>query len=172
MTDARYIFLLVAALLIAAAIGGVLASRDVPITEAGSKLYPKVIDGDSLAIGRERVRLAGIDAPELYQHCYDTNRASYPCGARAKVYLRNLIKGKPVTCQPFNPDRYGRSIAVCSVGGKDIGAELVRAGWATDSDGHYLLAEFEARQAKRGIWAGEFQDPAEWRAEHPRKPAQ
>jgi endonuclease YncB( thermonuclease family) len=42
-----------------------------------------VRDGDTLVIGKQKIRLQGIDAPELYQTC-EENQQSYPCGRQAK----------------------------------------------------------------------------------------
>ena len=68
-------------------------------------------------------------------------------------------------------DRYGRTVARCSVDGRDLGAEMVRLGWAVDfprySKGFYREQERDARNARRGVWAdGEFLPPGTWRRQH------
>jgi endonuclease YncB( thermonuclease family) len=65
-----------------------------------------------------------------------------------------------VTCAEIDWDRYGRTVATCAVGSQDIGAELVRQGWALDfecySGGTYAAEQLEAEQAQRGLWSGSF----------------
>lgn len=122
----------------------------------------RVIDGDTLDLGEGRVRLVGIDAPEIDQTCHD-GIAFYGCGREARERLRQLISGREVTCATRRKDRYGRFLATCHAGGVDIAARMVEGGWAVAS-GDYDLAELRARTARRGIWAGDFERPREWRA--------
>ena len=91
------------------------------------------------------------------------------CGKAARAQLASLAAAGRVTCQPLGDDRYGRALATC--GGPiadDFGRELVRAGLAM-ADGAYEKEQDSARDAKRGIWAGNFTTPAEWREQHPRE---
>lgn len=129
-------------------------------------------DGDSFALGGERYRLQGIDAPELHQECKDSSGRNWPCGTRARAELRRIIGTNPVRCRTISTDRYGRNIAVCEAGGRDLAEEMVRAGFATVNDRRgsspYTGAQAEARAGKRGIWAGTFETPREWRRSHPR----
>jgi endonuclease YncB( thermonuclease family) len=132
------------------------------------------IDGDTLRAGNgAEYRLFGIDAPELNQTCEEANGKSWLCGRAAKTKLTKLIKGGNVTCKEKSKDRYGRVVAVCRAEGVlDVGEAMVLAGYAIDlaSQGNpYAKAEAEAREAKRGIWRGTFDDPAQWRQAHPRK---
>ena len=126
-----------------------------------------VIDGDTLRIGNTRIRLHGIDAPEGDQRCQDDRDRSYNCGSLAADVLAEEIGNAPVSCSPVEQDRYGRTVAVCSVRGVDLGEAIVRRGWALDykffSGGRYDAAEREAKAAKRGLWAGKFVPPNEWR---------
>ena len=128
-----------------------------------------VTDGDGLRIGDERIRLWGIDAPELGQQC-NRNRTAYPCGTEARVALERLVSAGAPSCDRLYEDPYGRTVARCSVAGTDLGAEMVRLGWAVDfrrySNGAYADEEAQARAAKRGLWAGEFEVPAQWRRTH------
>jgi endonuclease YncB( thermonuclease family) len=128
-----------------------------------------VTDGDGFRIGGERVRLWGIDAPELDQQC-SRDRTAYPCGIDARDALGRLLDGGTPSCQRLYEDLYGRTVARCSVAGVDLGAEMVRLGWAVDfrrySEGGYADEEARARAARRGLWAGEFDIPAQWRKEH------
>jgi endonuclease YncB( thermonuclease family) len=129
-------------------------------------------DGDSFSLGRERYRLQGIDAPELHQECKDTTGRAWPCGIRARSELRRIIGTDPVECRIVSTDRYGRYIAVCKAGGRDLAAEMVRAGFATVNERRgpspYSAAQAEARADKRGIWAGSFDTPSDWRRANPR----
>jgi endonuclease YncB( thermonuclease family) len=127
----------------------------------------KVIDGDSIEIAGERLRLFGIDAPESRQECRDAAGESYACGRAAARALAAAIGGRAVTCTAVEHDQYRREIAICTVEGRDLGETMVRVGHALDyaqhSRGRYAAAEREAREAKRGLWAGTFEHPLAWR---------
>jgi endonuclease YncB( thermonuclease family) len=125
----------------------------------------RVGDGDGLTIGDTRMRLVGIDAPELAQDCrIDGRRVA--CGIVARDRLIGLIAGRPVDCDWGRLDRWGRALARCRAGGTDLGAAMVRDGWAVAYGGHEA-EEAEARAARRGLWAGTFEWPEEWRRAHP-----
>jgi endonuclease YncB( thermonuclease family) len=129
------------------------------------------VDGDSLRTNREDVRLLGIDAPELFQTCRDARGRQWPCGREAHAKLKMLVSRGDVRCIPTGRDRFNRSLAVCSAGPvTDVGETMVREGFAVDfmNGGRYAGAEAEARRARRGIWAGEFEAPQEWRRRNPR----
>ena len=129
----------------------------------------RVVDGDTLAIGDARLRLIAIDAPEGAQTCRDAQQREYDCGREASRELERLIGGREVSCSGEKRDRYGRALVVCSVGGVNLNAELVRSGWAVTYLGHdFERQEAEARQAQRGLWAGEFQRPEDWRRQRAR----
>jgi endonuclease YncB( thermonuclease family) len=72
-----------------------------------------------------------------------------------------------VICKEEDRDRYGCIVAVCTANGREVNAELIRQGWALEykqySDGRYTDEEAEVRRAKRGLWAGTFVNPWEWR---------
>jgi endonuclease YncB( thermonuclease family) len=124
-----------------------------------------IIDGDTLEIHGSRIRLWGIDAPESSQLCRGDDSLQYRCGAKAANDLDVFIAGRPVSCLPISLDRYGRTVATCSVGGADLGDWLVRNGLALDwpqySKRKYESAQGDAEQAGRGIWAGSYVEP--WR---------
>jgi endonuclease YncB( thermonuclease family) len=126
----------------------------------------RVIDGDSLEVAGERIRLFGIDAPEARQYCRDARGQDYPCGRAATRALAGLT-GARVSCTLVTHDRYERDVATCTANGRDLGDAMVRAGHAVDyarhSGGRYAEAEREARAARRGIWAGTFEEPEAWR---------
>ena len=132
-----------------------------------SNQVAKVIDGDTIALGDQRIRLWGIDAPEIRQQCV-RDGASYPCGRAAKAILEALVGSESVACGQVAEDRYRRSVGRCWASGKDIGEAVVRAGWALDhsrySRGFYASAEQHARNLQVGIWAGTFAAPWHWRA--------
>jgi len=127
----------------------------------------RIVDGDTLAMGPTHFRLISMDAPEGKQKCYDPNHAEYDCGKNATRQLEKLIDGRDVTCAGGKRDRYGRSLVVCFAGDVNLNAEMVRSGWAVSYLGHdFDREEAEAREAKRGLWAGEFKRPADWRKNH------
>jgi endonuclease YncB( thermonuclease family) len=91
-----------------------------------------VIDGDTIEIHGQRIRLWGIDAPESDQLCRGADSLPYRCGSAAALALADKIGGKLVTCSPRDVDRYGRTVAVCSIGSDDIARWLVSVGLALD----------------------------------------
>ncbi len=122
---------------------------------------PTVTDGDSLAFPTLRVRLHGIDAPELRQTCR-SDGADYACGRRSREALASAIGGREVSCKGSEHDRYGRLLAVCMAGDVDLNRAQVEAGWAI-AYGAYQAEERKARVAGAGIWAGTFERPQDWR---------
>lgn len=127
----------------------------------------RVVDGDSIVVLDQRVRLWGIDAPERDQSCADAQGNPYACGMVATAHLSRLVLGKPIECWVEDTDRYGRLVATCTAGAADLGEAMVRDGWAIDyarySKGAYREVEAEARAARRGIHQGAFQNPEEFR---------
>ena len=128
----------------------------------------RIIDGDSLVVAGMEIRLYGIDAPEYRQYCFRRGRP-WACGVDAARVLRTLIANRPVACRAREQDRYGRTVASCSVGGNDLGAAMVAGGHAV-AYGAYQLEERAARNAGRGIWSSRFEPPAQWRAKHRHRP--
>lgn len=125
-----------------------------------------VIDGDTLELHGERIRLHGIDAPESAQTCQDARGRSWPCGRRAALALADRIRQRPLRCEQTGRDRYRRTLAVCYLGRSDLNAWLVRNGWALAYrrySGDYLGQEKAAQAAGVGIWVGSFVPPWEWR---------
>lgn len=124
----------------------------------------RVADGDSLVVDGERVRLQGIDAPELAQTC-TRGGADYPCGREAREALARLVASRLLACESRQRDRYERVLATCIAGGVEVNRAMVEAGWAV-SYGDYRAAEAAARQGGRGLWAGSFERPQDWRRIH------
>jgi len=129
-------------------------------------------DGDSLLFGSRRVRLAGIDAPELDQACV-TNATSWKCGEQAKQQLERLVSGQRVDCQITGTDQYGRSLAKCSTEFLQLNEAIVELGWAVayrDYSDDYVPAEERAKLRKAGIWNSVFTMPSAHRqASAPRR---
>lgn len=74
----------------------------------------RVVDGDTIVIGRERVRIQNFNAPELNE----------PGGPEAKARMQALTLGREVHCDGKARDRYGRLVARCSVNGQDLGRSM------------------------------------------------
>jgi endonuclease YncB( thermonuclease family) len=153
----RFVLFLFAALLLA------------PVTPGSAEqLFGRVriVDGDTLEIGSDRIRLHGIDAPETGQDCVDGAGRSYRCGVVAASILSGLVGTGPVTRAGSERDRDGRLIAVCHKAGKDINAEMVRLGWARaflHYSQDYVALESDAKTSRNGLWAGNFEAPWDFR---------
>lgn len=124
----------------------------------------RVTDGDSLTLNNERIRLWGIDAPELDQSCR-RNGELYPCGETAKARLKSLIGSREVACNYLEKDKYGRVLATCRVGDVALNEAMVESGWAV-AYGGYLTQELKARRDRLGLWEGTFDMPRAWRDGH------
>jgi endonuclease YncB( thermonuclease family) len=122
-----------------------------------------VIDGDSLEVADERIRLFGIDAPEHDQTC-----GREPCGEQAIDALKRKVEGRAVSCTQRDLDRYGRIVAACYLDGVDVGGWMVESGLAvayTTYSTDYVGAEQKARQREAGLWEdrASFEKPWEFR---------
>jgi endonuclease YncB( thermonuclease family) len=135
---------------------------------AGDPVMWRVVnvhDGDTLTAlddtnTQYRIRLQGIDAPELGQ----------PFGRVSRDRLAALAKGKAATITPHGRDRYGRTIATIEIEHDELGHRLVAEGLAWhysrySDDATLDTAQRAARDARRGLWADEAPTPPwEWRA--------
>lgn len=133
-----------------------------------------IIDGDTLRIGDERIRIWGIDAPELKQTCLQKEHQWF-CGQESRLFLIKKIDENILQCEPVHKDRYMRTVARCKLSPKkgnsnevkDLGSEMVKNGWALDytrySRGMYAREEENAKKEKKGIWSSEFEAPWKWR---------
>jgi len=125
----------------------------------------RVIDGDTLELNGERIRLHGIDAPEMKQTC-ERDGVTWLCGKEARKALAAWIGRRDVDCVGDKRDKYNRLLAHCSVDDQDIGEWMVSRGLAVAYNRYsyeYQRAEYAAKSAKVGMWAGEFQKPWDWR---------
>ncbi len=123
----------------------------------------QVIDGDSLRVGGREIRLDGIDAPEGPQMC-EREGKSWACGREAQRLLNRLASRGTVECKGLDVDKHDRLLALCRQGDYDLNREMVLQGFAV-SYGRFRAEERNARDARRGMWAGEFQRPRDWRRE-------
>ena len=128
-----------------------------------------------------RIRLAGIDAPELRQHCRDGRGREYACGAAAKAALERRLAGGSIACAIASRDRYRRALAMCAALGPAAGPGALTA-WRGARGGapasarpprRYRQAETRARARRRGIWANPsaYEAPESWRKRQGRKRA-
>ena len=122
--------------------------------------------GTVIWIGETKIRLHGIDAPEMKQTCKTSKGKKQMCSILAKQALERLVKGQDVICKGDKRDRYNRLLGVCYVGPFNINEQMVVDGWAmayrkysTD----YVRAETFAKSRREGLWRGEFEPPWEWR---------
>ena len=125
-----------------------------------------VVDGDGLEIGGAKIRLFGVDAPEIDQYCQRDDRTRWRCGHYASVELDRLVASHEVACTVRTVDQYDRPVAVCRVGDVDVAETQVRNGWAVayrKFTKDYADEEDVARIAKRGLWTGSFEMPWVWR---------
>jgi endonuclease YncB( thermonuclease family) len=124
-----------------------------------------IIDGDTLEIHGQRIRLHGIDSPESGQFCEKEGK-QYRCGQQASLDLADKIGRATVRCEQRDIDRYKRIVAVCSLGNLDLNAWMVRQGRAIayrQYSRDYVGDENAARAARAGMWAGRFVEPSRWR---------
>ena len=124
-----------------------------------------VVDGDTLDVGGVRIRLHGVDAPESRQTCVAGGRR-WACGERATRALAGLVAGRTASCEERDRDRYGRIVAVCFSAGRDVNAWMVSQGLALAYRRYsrdYVGEEASARDARLGMWRGDFVPPWDWR---------
>ena len=121
--------------------------------------------GDTITISGMKVRLNGIDTPERSQTCRKAS-VTWECGFEITKILRGWLDTKEVRCLGDTNDRYGRLTADCFVDGYNLNARLVYEGLVLAYRKYskkYIPEEDKARTAQRGLWAGEFVAPWDWR---------
>ena len=135
---------------------------------------PKVVDGDTIHIKSYKIRLEGIDAPEMKQKCkkpylqimFFNFQKNYNCGLISKKKLIQKIGNQPVKCILLGKDRYKRYLAKCLKDSVDLNRWMVRNGYALAYRKYsklYILDENFAKEKKLGLWQGTFIKPEIWR---------
>jgi endonuclease YncB( thermonuclease family) len=125
-------------------------------------------DGDTVTLldtagQRVRVRLVGIDAPELDQ----------PMGRESRAALAAKLAGGIVRVEGDARDQHGRLLGTLRLADRDLNREMVAEGWAWAFTGFaenddLIAAESAARRGRRGLWADpQPQPPRQWRELHP-----
>lgn len=121
----------------------------------------RAADGDTLTLDGRRIRLVGMDAPEMMQIC-KRDGEEWHCGAAARSRLAELMRTGPLSCRVQGTDKYDRLLARCEVNGVDLGERMVRDGLAV-AYGDYEDEEQMARAERKGLWSTEFDIPQDWR---------
>jgi endonuclease YncB( thermonuclease family) len=153
-----------------AGFGGLAGVASLPLVGGGKSVQGRAfpVGADTLRVGTATVKLTGLDAPEAEQRCGSPARG-WRCSAAAEAALSRLVGGRTVSCKMRSSpsDEASHALGQCEVGGKDIGAELVRQGHVFADGGflaRYAAQEREARAAKAGLWSGDVERPAAYRA--------
>lgn len=133
----------------------------------------RVIDGDTISIRDQRIRLAAIDSCEVDQSGTRSG-AEWPCGKIARSFMREIADGKHITCRVIDTDQYRRLVAQCFESGRDVGLAIVAAGLAETlfrylprqhgmNLGEYIGTEERAKAANAGMWSAQILKPSEFR---------
>tara|TARA_A100000164_G_C21652879_1_gene651124 strand:- start:136 stop:639 length:504 start_codon:yes stop_codon:yes gene_type:complete len=134
----------------------------------------RIIDGDTIKIDNRKVRLHGIDAPEIKQLCqriflsisFISFEKNYECGEVSKKKLESYVKNNLIKCKIEGIDRYKRILGTCYKNTININSRMVRNGYAVAYKKYskrYLNLEMEAKREKLGLWEGKFEMPWDWR---------
>ena len=121
----------------------------------------KVIDGDTIHIGKSKIRLHAIDAPETKQKC-TKGGVKWNCGFESTQFLLDLVGNYEIKCDTQGKDRYNRYIGICYINNININRQMVINGWAIAYRYYsldYIKEEKIAKSNKVGIWIGEFEEP-------------
>ena len=121
----------------------------------------KIIDGDTIHIKKNKIRLHAIDAPEEKQTCMFESK-KWLCGKQSTIELKKLINNKSVSCKINDIDIYNRYVAVCFINTININQWMVKNGWAIAYryySADYINEEKFASKNKLGIWKSEFLEP-------------
>lgn len=136
--------------------------------------FARVITGSVLRINGLNVKMYGIDAPDISQTCANHFGAAYYCGREARTWLQNWLNNREVTCHILGDVENGWATGTCFVDDNkyDVAAVTVNSGWAvayTKNTNVYVEYENQARVNRRGLWAGTFYKPWDWRKIQNRK---
>ncbi len=121
----------------------------------------KVIDGDTIYIENNKIRLHAIDAPEIKQKCTKDGK-KWSCGKQSTSFLSGLIGNEKIKCVTNGKDKYSRYIGVCYKNKIDLNSQMVINGWAIAYRYYsldYIKEEQIAKSKSLGIWMGEFEEP-------------
>ena len=132
------------------------------------------IDGDTIKIKNKKIRLHGIDAPEIKQLCQRTFlsififsfQENYKCGEISKKKLEKYVKNNIIKCKVEGIDGYKRILGTCYKNTININSRMVRNGYAVAYKKYskkYLSVEREAKREELGLWKGKFDMPWDWR---------
>ena len=127
---------------------------------------PVITDGDTVIVADTKIRLQGVDAPETDQICLDHEGSDWNCGISARDALIHRAGKEIWRCQLRGSDAYGRALGTCFVEGWNINRWLVSEGWALAFRHYartYAYEEDYAKAKKKGLWAGSFIAPWDWR---------
>ncbi len=153
-------------LLLAGGIYTVMRSVDLTPAQADVQGSAYVHDGDTFTVASTKIRLFGVDAPEMDQTCEMPDGTDWDCGRWSRDQVRDILKGRDLRCVKRTYDRYGRMVARCYLGDQDLAEMLVRGG-IVFSYAHYsrdyIAAEKTAAVAGRGLWVAKVVPPAEFR---------
>ena len=145
------------------------------VSFAGQFMVTRVTDGDTIKVtgdgSKITIRLVGIDAPETSKKKHEPGQ---PFSQKSTKYLASLVLNKVVDLKSYGTGRYGRTLGVVFVSGKNVNLAMIKAGLAEAYKGRpakgfnpqpYKTAEQEARSNKRGMWiqGGEYLSPKDWR---------
>ncbi len=152
--------------------------QDFIITPDNSQINGKAMvhDGDTVRVDNKKIRLYGIDAPELKQKCY-ANKMKVSCGEEARDNLIKIINGNNLFCSDLDTDKYGRTDGNCyfideNYKKVNIGQKLVSGGYALAYQTYslrFVVNELYAKSTMSGIWKYQFQKPWNWRKSNKRK---
>jgi len=148
-------------------------------TLSSAEIYgvAKIIDGDTVHINNKKIRLEGIDAPEIKQQCkkpflkisaiigFEFNK-DYSCGVTAKKKLVDKINNSKIKCISSSKDRYKRFLATCFKDKINLNKWMVRKGYALAYKRYskdYVRDEAYAKENRLGVWVGTFIIPENWR---------
>ena len=138
----------------------------------------RVTDGDTITVTqngfKSTIRLVGIDAPEKSRKKHEPGQ---PFSQASTKYLAGMVLNKNVDIISYGNDRYGRTLGVVYVDGKNVNLEMVKAGLAEVyrgkpakgfDNGPYWDAEKKAQEAAIGMWSlgDKYISPKDWRKTH------
>ena len=125
----------------------------------------RIVDGDTIHLDGHKIRLLGIDTPEMKQYCQDKDGVPWPCGIRARDMLAGMLyAGEETQCQITGRDRYKRLLGRCFSNGLDVQKALIASGFGVaEYTDDYRKEERLAKSQRLGMWAGTFERPRDYR---------